>query len=301
MGNGSIERHRRTAVIIIRTCLTSAFILSLLFILIGSALNNLNHKYSRSSSISRTCAREIFILSVPNSELCCDDSLYISSWVCIASFDTFNKLFASFWALIIPLIPIATTILTEYLYKKIIDQSSAPTLQHIRAHSNRLILYILIILYRMYVLYQGGEYVQTLLRENYGGSDNSCWYFDLIKGTRCKNHFDFSDHIVLYLVQYIIPSTLELTYIYIQHYKNNKKIKDTILKYFVPILASLFVICVSTRGILLTCTFFHTGLESLTAVGIIFLFFLFPLYYVISTPIFLNTILMLDKIPSDDK
>jgi hypothetical protein len=33
---------------------------------------------------------------------------------------------------------------------------------------------------------------------------------------RCKNHFDFSDHIVLYLVQYIIPSTLELTYIYIQ-------------------------------------------------------------------------------------
>lgn len=111
--------------------------------------------------------------------------------------------------------------------------------------------------------------------------------------------FDFSDHIVLSIVQYILPNMLELYYILqqtssihnaVNHSVLNKK-EDDLSKnvwYIVPIMICLFFIVVNLRLLLLTSMFFHTPLENLTALFISYLCGFVPLFSEYGTNIFLN-------------
>jgi hypothetical protein len=123
------------------------FIVSALVIILGSGLNDLNLKYSRVSSKSpRKCKRELFILTVPNSQLCCDSQYNADDWVCVASFDTLNRILSSKWAFQIPLIPLVLTIITELASTVLVADSAFVT--RLESHGCRLFLYICMILLR---------------------------------------------------------------------------------------------------------------------------------------------------------
>lgn len=125
---------------ILRFAVLSAFISGALVILLGSGLNNLNHKYSRVSAPGvRSCKRELFITNVPDSRLCCDTPHNSVDWICVASYDFLNKLFSSKWAFQIPLIPFVITVVTE---------CTEPTSSRLSSHSSRLIFYFCLILFR---------------------------------------------------------------------------------------------------------------------------------------------------------
>ena len=125
---------------ILRFAVLSAFISGFLMILLGSGLNNLNHKYSRVSALGvRSCKRELFITNVPDSRLCCDTPHNSVDWICVASYDILNKIFSSKWAFQIPLIPVVITVLTE---------CTEPTSSRLQSHSSRLIFFFCLMLFR---------------------------------------------------------------------------------------------------------------------------------------------------------
>ena len=124
----------------------------------------------------------------------------------------------------------------------------------IKAHSIRFVLYALIILYRTYILYLAGGYMQSTLQDS--SSSTSCWYASLTRDGTCKDHFDYSDHIVLYLAQYGVPLSIELAYVYSI---TNHNRYHMLLRYFLTVMVSVVLLGVCIRGVLLTSMFFHTG------------------------------------------
>ena len=139
--------EEKQATLTVRSMVTVAFIVSALIIILGSGLNDLNLKYSRVTSKSpRSCKKELFILTVPNSQLCCDTTYNADDWVCVASFDTLNRIFSSKWAFQIPAIPIVMTIVAEYVSS--VYSSDSTFVTRLESHGCRLFLYICMILYR---------------------------------------------------------------------------------------------------------------------------------------------------------
>ena len=78
----------------------------------GCQLNGNQHKYSKYHSPD--CRRGIFIHEVFDSQVCCEDIYYQTDWACVAAYDRVNKVWSSYLAWIVPLLPIATTILLDY-------------------------------------------------------------------------------------------------------------------------------------------------------------------------------------------
>jgi hypothetical protein len=106
----------------------------------------------------------------------------------------------------------------------------------------------------------------------------------------CNNQFDFSDHIVLYLSQYVLPSVIELAYVRVQCTRRDRD-RSSAARYILPIAASLSIVLVSLRGMLLTGMFFHTGLESLVAVLIVFIFAVGPVLMYSGSSYFMKALL----------
>jgi hypothetical protein len=139
--------EQKQATTTLRGFVILAFAVSALFIILGSGLNDLNLKYSRVSSKSpRKCERELFLVTVPNSQLCCDSQFNADDWVCVASFDTLNRILSSKWAFQIPLIPLVLTIISELAPSVPVADSSFVT--RLESHGCRLFLYICMILLR---------------------------------------------------------------------------------------------------------------------------------------------------------
>ena len=93
---------------------------------------------------------------------------------------------------------------------------------------------------------------------------------------RCKDAFDFSDHVVLHMAQYMIPSAIELAYVYLQCTRTDIK-AASVYKYFLTIISAASIIAISLRGILQTGMFFHSGAENVTAGLVVFVFVIAPL------------------------
>lgn len=106
----------------------------------------------------------------------------------------------------------------------------------------------------------------------------------------CNNEFDFSDHIVLYIAQYVLPSVIELAYVRVQCIRKDR-VKSSASRYVLTIGASLFIILVGLRGMLLTGMFFHTGAESLVAVLIVFLLVIGPVLMFAGSSYFVKALL----------
>lgn len=101
---------------------------------------------------------------------------------------------------------------------------------------------------------------------------------------RCKLIFDFSDHIVLSMVQYILPCIYEIHYSlsYHKHTEgaNNIKNKNNMnYKRYFAIIAAIAIILLNLRSILFTTMFFHTSLENITGFLICIILVYLPLYH----------------------
>ena len=208
------------------------------------------------------CRREVLAINVPNSNMCCDTSLRGSDWVCVAAYDRFNKVLSSSWAYLIPLVPWALS-----------AASSLSDTNTSLAHAKRLCLYAVIFLVRMLVLYKAMGWVQSSLQPLPGGD---CWYAPYTRHNACLGEqFDFSDHIVLYVANYLAPAAVEVAY---AHTNLASTGGGTWLRYS-PAVGSAFIMgLVTLRGILFTCMFFHSPLESLVGLGVVSLGVLLPLW-----------------------
>jgi hypothetical protein len=104
---------------------------------------------------------------------------------------------------------------------------------------------------------------------------------------RCEMHFDFSDHIVLYMVQYIFPTLLEMDYLIANKFLSypmtvgggsspNGSVKDPIFSwkniFLLPLLCSVLFILVNFRLALSTTLFFHTPMENIVGFLLAYIF-----------------------------
>ena len=103
---------------------------------------------------------------------------------------------------------------------------------------------------------------------------------------RCRDFFDFSDHIVLYLVHYIAPAALELaairSKIQARHlqYQQDSAIEFSVsgvIVYLAPVLVALSLFILSLRGMWFTVLYFHTQLENIVAAAVATVCVAFPL------------------------
>lgn len=258
-------------------------ILCSIVVLIGSSLNNNGLKYARVSSnhsvnelspssldLSESgvvCPREIFLTNVPNTKFCCE-GLRRQDWVCVASFDTINVIMTKLpWAYLIPIIP---------WFCSVVFGKNA----HMSFHLRRLALYLIIFVFRALVIYVGFAWLQTLVNAAggvAGAGGRSCWYSDLLKSKECMDHFDFSDHVVFYVVNVIVPCAFEIGWV--MHEVEPSPMRTISWSRCVPTLVLALTLCFfSLRNIMFTTMFFHTPLESASALVIIFVTVLFPLY-----------------------
>ena len=90
---------------LLRQLIVSFLVLCSVAVLIGTIVNQHNHKFSKSRGTQ--CERGILALNAENSHICCDSPTYRDTWVCGASFDKINPLFSGhIGAFLIPLIPL---------------------------------------------------------------------------------------------------------------------------------------------------------------------------------------------------
>ena len=78
------------------------------------------------------------------------------------------------------------------------------------------------------------------------------------------------------MAQYMLPSAIELAYVYLQCTRTDIK-AASVNKYLLTIISAASIIAISLRGILQTGMFFHTGAENITAGIVVFMFLVVPL------------------------
>lgn len=87
----------------------------------------------------------------------------------------------------------------------------------------------------------------------------------LYSDSRCMMQFDFSDHIVLFVAQYITPALLELDYLLVHRLSGttgrNSSSANSV--YLLPVVLCALSIFISLRAAFFTCLYFHTPAENL--------------------------------------
>jgi len=261
-------------------------VLCSIVVLLGSSLNNNGLKYARVTSNNSVnemspssveapesgvvCSREVFLLNVPDTKFCCE-GLRRQDWVCVASFDTINMIMTKLpWAYLVPILP---------WFSSVVFSKNA----HMSFHLRRLALYLIIFIFRALVIYVGLAWLQEVGNAAFrvGPSEagrSSCWYADLLKSKECFEQFDFSDHIVFYVVNVIIPCTLEISWTL--HEVEPTAAKAISWARCVPTLVLALTLCFfSLRNIMFTAMYFHTPLESAFALVVIVVTVVLPIYF----------------------
>ena len=237
-------------------------------------------KYSRSYT-SSGCSQAVFSADLIGSDLCCDDVINLrdSDWICVSAFDSWNKYFTAFApSIYLPLLPWLLHFLFTFREEKHFFSDKI----------KRLLLYVGIIMFRIHGLYIGFSYLQGIYNSNSisnnDKSSKTCWYSPQLAHNCHKEIFDFSDHIVFYMVQMVLPVIIELAHVFgdskrIMKNGDTNKDSPTIKKENkrnVIHVGHIFILCysfallyISLRAIFFTCLFFHTPMECLIAIGIV--------------------------------
>ena len=105
----TVQPARNKAVIPVVTAVT------VVLVLIGCGLNDLQDKYSRYSHL-QTCTKGVLALNMKSSEFCCDEPLHQTEWICLAAYDFVNSIMTSVHAFYIPLLPALCTFLVDVLF-----------------------------------------------------------------------------------------------------------------------------------------------------------------------------------------
>ena len=248
-----------------QSCLFVAAALCGLVIAFGCYLNNLGQKYIRVSRDSSgynelKCNRELLVLDLEESNFCCD-GIRSSDWVCVAAFDKLNGILTSEpFAYFLPLMPLLLT-------STLLDRHSL----------RRLPFYAVLFIFRLVVMYWGLGYAQkyffSLKRKMkvFAGTRN------IVANGTVSKIFDFSDHIVFFVAQVIVPSAIEFGYAVHSEFgflgiRNNRKRWLRVL----PIaLASLMLVYLSMRALLYSM-FFHTPQENAVGFVLVMIIVLWP-------------------------
>ena len=147
--NMTENSNKRRVSHVLRASLYSTFVLSSIIVRIGCGLNDQNLKYAKTTATSTTsCKQELFIMNVPDSQLCCEKAFHNTDWVCVASFGSFDCFFTSLWALFIPLTPFIATVVSDIIVVST-DATATNNWILIKGHIMRFGLYAVMILYRM--------------------------------------------------------------------------------------------------------------------------------------------------------
>ena len=219
---------------------------------LGSSNNIHNSKYLR----ARTADCESYMISVrlnDDHSICCDlkekiSFSFFSLSLCDATLHWSNRILSSGYALFIPFLPFLSTLLIDMFFgKKPLNASLRDS------YKSRGLTYLIIILYRLYILYKIADYVQRAVQEAEG---TFCWYAHLVKHGKCKDNYDFSDHIVLYMVQYALPSLAEICY----------ALKLSWRRYLPTIMIAALLLITCLKGVFLTSSYFHTAEECYVAI-----------------------------------
>jgi hypothetical protein len=150
---------------------------------------------------------------------------------------------------------------------------------------------------RTILLYKALGWLQAMVQPAPG---SGCWYAQYTKGNTCaSDNFDFSDHIVLYVANYLVPAVIEAAYSYTSFLTSGGS--QPWLRCFPVAAASLLMTMLTLRGVLFTCMFFHTPLESVVGFAISTITVLLPLYLLAGTNFWHNasvTLLQNSKTPT---
>lgn len=141
-GQGRVASSKTVARRELRTAITIATVVGLILVGIFSGLNHLGHKYIRAMP-TEDCSKNILIMEVPDSELCCSNLAQESQWACVASYDTVNKIISSLWSFVLPLAPLVATVISETFWRREFNVAMNA------ASLLRLGIYCIMMLYRM--------------------------------------------------------------------------------------------------------------------------------------------------------
>ncbi|GAB5031804.1 Hypothetical protein NocV09_00700670 [Nannochloropsis oceanica] len=135
----------------------------------------------------------------------------------------------------------------------------------------RLGLYAFVIMFRTGVLLMCLNRVQAWVQAE---ESDACWYSGLRHDGRCRERFDFADHGVLFLSQYLAIQTFEVLAVL----REATSLPHLLLCITTACLISL----ISLVGFYDTVSFFHTRLESVVGVVLSFLTVQLPLMLIAS-------------------
>lgn len=258
----SYEMKSRTTT---RHFLVYAFLSCCVLSIVGCMLYTT--KYSRGHG-PQGCSEVVFNADLVGSDFCCDDSVNLrdSDWICVSAFDSWNKYITRLApSIYLPLLPWLVHFLS-----RVRDFRNHPQLL------KRLGLYISIILIRMYGLYRGLSYIQF---SYFHFTENDCWYSPKLLPICGKHNFDFSDHIVFYMVQVVLPIIIELVHVFTlwekkENFDDNetKKVKKIPVNagHILILCYSFVLLYMSLRAVFFTCIYFHTPMECAISLGIVF-------------------------------
>lgn len=240
-----------------KLCIMQSIVCIVIFLIACSF--NMGRKYVRFSH--RGCKRGALDIYLQSSDVCCEiysDS--VSNKICHVTYNSIDIILSSIWAWAIALTPLICTAIGE----------SVSGILNLKLSVKRLLTYLVIMIFRLIVLFLFAAEIQNLF--TYIPRD--CWYKKHMRNEKCKSSFDFSDHIVLYLVHYLLPVSLELQYVFErQHIIHPPLMKGFGLlniyipsfEYWATIISATIICILSYRGIFITALLFHTALESFVA------------------------------------
>lgn len=107
---------------------------------------------------------------------------------------------------------------------------------------------------------------------------------------RCLMLFDFSDHIVLNMVQYMLPCLLEVHYSLCQLQQHAQNFRTGDYLKVIAIGAASTIMFFNLRSLLLTSMFFHTLAENLVGFSIAAVVVAAPLYSRVVSSFWVQTI-----------
>jgi len=267
-----IENHHMGIVIFL------SFVIAITFALGCGAYVNNGKKYVRIQGNQENCASSWINIHSPDSPpICCPKNKKLNADgefhmlessianLCEHSASTYSKMVVTLWgAWMLPLFPfiLNTGIQAQRHEEQTLRRS---------IHARRLMLYVVSLLGRTFILYWASDSLEKMIQ---GPETSDCWYSSLRWGSKCKENFDTSDHIVLFMCQYLAVQIVEMYAIF---QENQQSFSRWILS-----LVSAVVSLISLHGIYGTTAYFHDIAESFTGYILSLVTVYLPLLYVVT-------------------
>ncbi|KAG5185481.1 hypothetical protein JKP88DRAFT_354184 [Tribonema minus] len=222
--------------------------------LCAGLLANGGNKYVRLKVAGECGSRWADVYDGPDGAVCCggiDTLLVMPVGLCRAvSLNWTTALMSQLWAaLLVPVIGFVVNTGSQTPARVFCPREDVTT-----RHLRRFLLYAVLALWRTRVLYKGLKWLQRSALGDAHGADD-CWYAQHTWRGVCRNGFDFSDHVVLFMAQYLAIQMFET---FATLHENRKRFARV-----ASAAVGALVSFVALGGMFDTVAFFHTRTESI--------------------------------------